>query len=67
MEEGKELEKVLLKEKILPVNLDTQNFAKNLRNNIHYIEYDWNVSDGLIDLENIFKIRQKYLTGRIHI
>ena len=59
MEDGKKLETLLLKEKILPINLDTQNFAKNLRNNIQYIEYDWNVNDGLIDLENIFKNQAK--------
>ena len=59
MEDGKKLEKILLEEKILPLDLDTQNFAKNLRNNIHYIEYDWNVNNGLIDLENIFKNQAK--------
>lgn len=59
MEGGKKLEKVLLEEKILPIDLDTQNFAKNLRNNIHYIEYDWAVNDGLIDLENIFRNQAK--------
>ena len=59
MEDGKKLEKVLLEEKILPINLDTQNFAKNLRNHIHYIEYDWNVNYGLIDLENIFNNQAK--------
>ncbi len=59
IEDGKKLEKILLEEKILPLNLDTQNFAKNLRNNIHYIDYDWNVNDGLIDLENIFKNQAK--------
>lgn len=59
MEEGKKLEKILLEEKILPLNLNTQSFAKNLRNNIHYIEYDWNVNEGLINLENIFENQAK--------
>lgn len=59
MLEGKTLETILLKEKILPIDLNTKNFAQNLRNNIHYIEYDWNINDGLIDIENIFKNQAK--------
>lgn len=59
IEEGKILEKILLEEKILPLDLKTQSFAKNLRNNIHYIQYDWNVNEGLIRLENIFKNQAK--------
>lgn len=64
MEEGKKLEKILLEEKNLPLNLKTQNFAKNLRNNIHYIEYDWNVNEGLINLETIFKNQAKVINWK---
>lgn len=69
MEEGKKLEKILLAKGILPLDSNTRSFAKNLRNNIHYLKYDWNINEGLINLENIFKNqanvsnwKQSYLT-----
>ena len=54
MNQGKKFEKLLVEQKVLPISNKTKNFAKNLRNNLHYVEYDWNVKKGLVDIENLF-------------
>ena len=59
MKEGKKLEKILLENNILPLNKETQEFAKNLRNNIHYINYDWDIKEGLISIGDLFNNQAK--------
>ena len=59
MKEGKKLEKILLENNILPLNKETQEFARNLRNNIHYINYDWDIKEGLISIGDLFNNQAK--------
>ncbi len=59
MKEGKKLEKILLENNILPLNKEIQEFARNLRNNIHYINYDWDIKEGLISIGDLFNNQAK--------